>query len=79
MVLKPPEEKTVLQRYLPIVDWLPKYRWGEWLRFDVLAALTVWALLIPEAMAYAGIAGVPHSHRHCVELPTRLLLDEPQR
>jgi hypothetical protein len=28
------------------------------LRFDVLAALTVWALLVPEAMAYAGIAGV---------------------
>jgi high affinity sulfate transporter 1 len=56
--LTKPEEKTVLQRYLPIVDWLPKYRWAEWLRFDVLAALTVWALLVPEAMAYAGIAGV---------------------
>ena len=58
MALKPPEEKTVLQRYLPIVDWLPKYRWAEWIRFDLLAALTVWALLVPEAMAYAGIAGV---------------------
>jgi high affinity sulfate transporter 1 len=59
MALKPPEEKTLLQRYLPIVDWLPKYDWGGSLRFDVLAALTVWALLVPEAMAYAGIAGVP--------------------
>jgi len=59
MALKPPEEQTVLERYLPIVDWLPKYRWGEWLRLDLLAALTVWALLVPEAMAYAGIAGVP--------------------
>jgi len=59
MALKPPEEKTVLQRYLPIVDWLPKYDWSGSLRFDVLAALTVWALLVPEAMAYAGIAGVP--------------------
>ena len=58
MALKPPEEKTILQRYLPIVGWLPKYRWGEWLRLDLLAALTVWALLVPEAMAYAGIAGV---------------------
>jgi len=58
MVLKPPEEKSVLQRYLPIVDWLPKYDWGGWLRYDLLAALTVWALLVPEAMAYAGIAGV---------------------
>jgi high affinity sulfate transporter 1 len=58
MVLKPPEEKSVLQRYLPILDWLPKYDWGRWIRYDLLAALTVWALLVPEAMAYAGIAGV---------------------
>ena len=58
MPLKPPEEQSVLQRYLPIVSWLPNYRWGEWLRLDLLAALTVWALLVPEAMAYAGIAGV---------------------
>lgn len=59
MALKPPEEKTALQRYLPIVDWLPKYQWGKWLRLDMLGALTIWALLVPEAMAYAGIAGVP--------------------
>lgn len=26
---------------------------------DTIAALTVWALLVPEAMAYAGIAGMP--------------------
>jgi MFS superfamily sulfate permease-like transporter len=57
--LKPPEEKTVLQRYLPIVEWLPKYDWGGSLRFDVIAALTVWALLVPEAMAYASLAGLP--------------------
>jgi len=40
------------------VNWLPNYKWGKWLRLDLLAALTVWALLVPEAMAYAGIAGV---------------------
>ncbi|MCP4435978.1 MAG: SulP family inorganic anion transporter [Actinomycetia bacterium] len=56
--MKQPEEKGALRRYLPIVDWLPKYDWGGWLRYDLLAALTVWALLVPEAMAYAGIAGV---------------------
>ena len=59
MPLIPPEEKSAFQRYLPIVDWLPRYDWARSLRFDVLAALTVWALLVPEAMAYAGIAGVP--------------------
>jgi MFS superfamily sulfate permease-like transporter len=28
------------------------------LRADVLAGLTVWAVLVPEALAYATIAGV---------------------
>jgi SulP family sulfate permease len=59
MALKPVEQKSALGRFIPIVDWLPKYQWAKWLRFDVIAALTVWALLVPEAMAYAGIAGVP--------------------
>jgi high affinity sulfate transporter 1 len=30
----------------------------EWLRGDLVAGLTVWAVLIPEALAYASIAGV---------------------
>ncbi|MBC7300826.1 MAG: SulP family inorganic anion transporter [Nocardia sp.] len=30
-----------------------------WLRPDVIAGLTVWAVLVPEALAYASIAGVP--------------------
>jgi high affinity sulfate transporter 1 len=42
-------------------DWLlPSlrgYRRG-WLRSDLIAGLTVWAVLIPEALAYATIAGV---------------------
>ena len=29
-----------------------------WLRGDVVAGLTVWAVLVPEALAYASIAGV---------------------
>lgn len=31
----------------------------SWLRPDVVAGLTVWAVLVPEALAYATIAGVP--------------------
>ncbi|MGW6724296.1 SulP family inorganic anion transporter [Nocardia sp. NPDC055029] len=30
-----------------------------WLRPDIVAGLTVWAVLVPEALAYASIAGVP--------------------
>src|SRR4051794_17454831 len=29
-----------------------------WLRSDLVAGLTVWAVLVPEALAYATIAGV---------------------
>ncbi|MET0447496.1 MAG: SulP family inorganic anion transporter, partial [Aeromicrobium sp.] len=31
----------------------------SWLRGDLVAGLTVWAVLIPESLAYATIAGVP--------------------
>ena len=47
-----------LQQYLPILSWLPHYK-AEWLRFDMIAALSVWALLVPQGIAYSSIAGVP--------------------
>jgi len=47
-----------LQRYLPITDWLFGYR-KEWFRPDLIAGLTSAAVVIPKAMAYATIAGVP--------------------
>ena len=40
------------------MGWLPNYE-RAWLRSDLIAGLTVVALLIPEGMAYAQIAGVP--------------------
>jgi sulfate permease, SulP family len=43
---------------LPIIQWLPSYR-SEWLRPDVIAGLTTAAVVIPKAMAYATIAGLP--------------------
>ena len=54
----PTDQKNLLHRYLPILTWLPKYK-SSWLRHDLIAGLTIWAVLVPEAMAYAGIAGVP--------------------
>ena len=47
-----------LAKYIPILGWLPGYR-GEWLRFDVVAGITAAAVIIPKAMAYATIAGLP--------------------
>jgi SulP family sulfate permease len=38
--------------------WWKAYQ-PKWLRGDVIAGLTVWAVLVPESLAYAAIAGVP--------------------
>ncbi len=43
---------------LPILEWAAGYR-SEWLRLDVVAGLTAAAVVIPKAMAYATIAGLP--------------------
>ena len=42
---------------LPVFRSLSGYD-RSWFRGDLLAGLTVWAVLIPEALAYASIAGV---------------------
>jgi sulfate permease, SulP family len=43
---------------LPLLDWLSQYR-ADWWRPDVLAGLTTAAVVIPKAMAYATVAGLP--------------------
>lgn len=43
---------------LRFLDWLSHYR-SDWLRPDVLAGLTTAAVVIPKAMAYATVAGLP--------------------
>ena len=40
----------MLRRYMPILGWLPAYR-RTWLKDDAVAAFSVWALLIPQALA----------------------------
>ena len=45
-------------RSMPIADWLFNYQM-EWLRPDLIAGLTTAAVVIPMAMAYATIAGLP--------------------
>ena len=43
---------------VPILSWFPKYNRGWWSK-DALAGLTLWGLLVPQGMAYAGIADLP--------------------
>jgi SulP family sulfate permease len=51
-------EATGLKRYVPILSWMPTYQ-SSWLRGDLLAGLTTAAVVIPQAMAYATLAGLP--------------------
>jgi len=46
-----------VRRFVPILSWLPRYQPG-WLPADLIAGLTIMALLVPEGMAYAELAGV---------------------
>ena len=43
---------------VPMLRWLPAYRASN-LRSDLLAGVIVAALLVPQSLGYAGIAGVP--------------------
>jgi high affinity sulfate transporter 1 len=56
--IETPKSSNRFASFIPILSWLPRYD-RSWLRFDILAGLTLWGLVVPEAMAYAGIAGLP--------------------
>ncbi|HYA39217.1 MAG TPA: SulP family inorganic anion transporter [Candidatus Methylomirabilis sp.] len=46
------------QTVIPSIEWLRDYR-KDWFRSDVIAGLTAAAVVVPKAMAYATIAGLP--------------------
>src|SRR5215469_8575519 len=58
MVGKLSQKSESLARAFPILGWLPSYEPG-WLRPDIIAGLTLWGILVPEAIAYAAMAGAP--------------------
>jgi sulfate permease, SulP family len=47
-----------VRRWLPVLNWTSAYR-RAWLLPDLFAGLALWAVMVPEGMAYAGIVGVP--------------------
>lgn len=47
-----------MKRWIPILKWLPGYRRDDF-RPDLAAGATVAAMLVPQAMAYALLAGLP--------------------
>ena len=49
---------NALSKFIPVLHWLPNYQ-PSWLGRDVLAGVTTAAVVIPQAMAYAVLAGLP--------------------
>lgn len=49
---------SALSRWLPALQWLRSYD-RTWFRFDAVAGLTAAAVVVPQAMAYGSIAGLP--------------------
>ncbi|XP_072795883.1 sodium-independent sulfate anion transporter isoform X1 [Vicugna pacos] len=47
-----------MQKWLPFLAWLPNYTWYA-LKMDFLAGISVGLTVIPQALAYAEVAGLP--------------------
>lgn len=56
--MQPAQIEYRIAKYIPILGWLPAYPRGDF-RFDLVAGLTASAVVIPQAMAHATIAGLP--------------------
>jgi len=47
-----------VKRFIPGIALITDYE-ASWWRPDIIAAMSLWAVLVPQAMAYAQLAGVP--------------------
>ncbi len=50
-----------IKTLIPVLQWLPEYNWKAYLYEDIIAGLTIVALLIPQSAAFSALAGVPTS------------------
>lgn len=56
-----PEEVTIKTNFIPARNWLAHYS-RAWLTNDMIAGLTAATVILPQAMAYASLAGLPVEH-----------------
>jgi high affinity sulfate transporter 1 len=49
---------SFVRRSVPLLRWIGAYQ-REWLLPDILAGVALWAVMVPEGMAYSSIVGVP--------------------
>lgn len=58
---------SIIMSLFPVLTWLPRYKL-RWLKMDLLAGLTVGLTTVPQALAYAEVAGLPVQVCVCVSL-----------
>ncbi len=58
MMQQEKKKPGLLARYVPILHWMPHYN-KAWLSGDIVAGLSVWALMVPQCLGFAAICGVP--------------------
>ncbi len=56
--MKTEKHDPAAYRFLPALEWMTQYRKAD-LRGDLVAGITVAMMLIPQAMSYAMLAGLP--------------------
>ncbi|XP_043925149.1 sulfate transporter [Protopterus annectens] len=52
----PSQAKRLLFDFFPVLKWLPKYRFRDWILGDVMSGLIVGILLVPQSIAYSLLA-----------------------
>lgn len=66
--------KKMLHKRLPIFRWLPQYNSQDAVG-DLVAGITVGLTVIPQALAYSGIAGLPAAvSEHLSAISLQLLI-----
>lgn len=66
--------KKMLYKRLPILSWLPKYNSQDAIG-DLVAGLTVGLTVIPQALAYSNMAGLPAAVSLNVEYLLKTYID----
>lgn len=63
-----------LKAWVRILSWLPRYNL-KWLQMDLLAGLTVGLTTVPQALAYAEVAGLPVQVNDLFSLAISIIYD----